>query len=70
MGGRGWGDCIAAIVEGKGSRGMEAGVDGTTPMSANAQRSFGGEGEWGCSGEWAGRSSVQGRLQGKGGRRR
>jgi hypothetical protein len=33
----------AAIVEGKGSRGMEAGVDGATPMSANAQGSLGEE---------------------------
>jgi hypothetical protein len=31
---------IAAIVEGKGSRGMEAGVDGATPLSANAQGSL------------------------------
>jgi hypothetical protein len=31
---------IAAIVEGKGSRGMEAGVDGATPMNANAQGSL------------------------------
>jgi hypothetical protein len=31
---------IAAIVEGKGSRGVEAGVDGATPMSANAQGSL------------------------------
>jgi hypothetical protein len=30
----------AAIVEGKGSIGMEAGVDGATPMSANAQGYF------------------------------
>jgi hypothetical protein len=32
-----WRLYVAAIVEGKGSRGMEAGVDGATPMSANAQ---------------------------------
>jgi hypothetical protein len=43
---------IAAIVEGKGSRGMEAGVDGATPISANAQTGiFGGGG---------GRGKVQG----------
>jgi hypothetical protein len=35
---------IAAIAEGKGSRGMEAGVDGATPMSANAHGSLGEEG--------------------------
>jgi hypothetical protein len=33
----------AAIVEGKGSKGMEAGVDGATPLSANAQGSLGEE---------------------------
>jgi hypothetical protein len=49
---------IAAIVEGKGSRGMKAGVDGATPMSANAQGSLGEEGRGGGGGAvangWAG----------------
>jgi hypothetical protein len=50
---------IAAIVEGKGSKGMEAGVDGVTPMSANAQGYFFvGGGGWRCSFEWVGRSAV------------
>jgi hypothetical protein len=31
---------VVAIVEGKENRGMEAGVDGATPMSANAQGYF------------------------------
>jgi hypothetical protein len=37
---------IAAIVGGKGGRGVEAGVDGATPMSANAQGYFGVSGKW------------------------
>jgi hypothetical protein len=34
---------VAATVEGKGGRGVEVGVDGATPMSANAQGSLGEE---------------------------
>jgi hypothetical protein len=51
---------VAAIVEGKGSRGMKAGVDGATPMNANAQGSLGeeGKGGGGCSSEWMGRGAV------------
>jgi hypothetical protein len=48
----------AAVVEGKGSRGMEAGVDGATPMSANAQGSFEGRRGRRCSSEWVGRGAV------------
>jgi hypothetical protein len=36
---------------------MEAGVDGATPMSANAQGSLGEEGGGGSS-EWGGKSAV------------
>jgi hypothetical protein len=51
---------------GEGGRGMEAGVDGATPMSANAQGSLGEEG--GCSSEWVGRSAVyMGEPEGTGG---
>jgi hypothetical protein len=35
---------IAGDSGGKGSRGVEAGVDGATPLSANAQESLGEEG--------------------------
>jgi hypothetical protein len=42
---------VAAVVEAKGSVGGEAGVDGATSMSANAQGSLGEEKEKGgrCS---------------------
>jgi hypothetical protein len=56
---------IAAIVEGKGRRGMEAGVDGATPMSANAQ-GFLGE-EKGVQYRMGGQECSAGELAGTGG---
>jgi hypothetical protein len=49
---------IAAIVEGKGSIGVEVGFDGATPMSANAQGSFQKGGGGGGRSERVGRSAV------------
>jgi hypothetical protein len=51
---------IAAIVEGKGSRGMEAGVAGATPLSANAHGSLGGVGGGAVSNGWALLSAYRG----------
>jgi hypothetical protein len=61
---------IAAIVEGKGSRGVEVGVDGATPMSANAQEPLGEEGGGGAvANGWAG-VQCRGACRDGGGRRR
>jgi hypothetical protein len=46
---------IAAIVEGKGSKGVKAGGNGATPTSAKAQEFFEGGGG---SSEWVGRGAV------------
>jgi hypothetical protein len=63
-----WRLYIAAIVEGKGGRGMEAGIDGATPMSANAQGSLGEE--KGVQYQMGGQECSAGELAGTGRRRR